>query len=419
MKHKDGHWIWVNDRGRVITHTADGQPLMMFGTHIDITERKQAEEALIVFRSIFDHSNEACAISDASGRLVYVNSAHVKLFGRSLEEAQSLNYRDYYPPESIVVLDELVAPLIERGESWEGELDVFDAAGRRFPLWERADSIRDSCGRLLYGFGLMHDVTKRRQMEELLACRAERDHHIAEIFQQTVMPRHIPILPASYEIGTRYRPALQEADVCGDFYDIFDLGNGDIGICIGDIAGKGLSAALRITAAKNMIRSYAFLYNNPSKVMSLVNDALCRDIAMENDMLTAFYAVLDTQNNTLTYSNAGHEPPLMRYSDGKAEPLKCGGPMFCGMRKQHYTEGRLSFQAGDVFVMVTDGITEASIDRRSDQFGTEGIIRCLSTNASASSEQIATAILEDATNFANGSLHDDASIVVITRVSDQ
>jgi sigma-B regulation protein RsbU (phosphoserine phosphatase) len=247
---------------------------------------------------------------------------------------------------------------------------------------------------------------------------AERDHHISEIFQQTVMPRNIPVLSTSYEIGTRYQPALQEADVCGDFFDIFDLGDGYIGISIGDIAGKGLPAAIRITAAKNMIRSYAFLYDNPAKVMSLVNDALSRDIAMENDMLTAFYAVLDTHNSTLTYSNAGHEPPLLRYSNGKVELLKLGGPMFCGMGKQHYSEGRLNLQEGDVFVMVTDGISEASIDRSSDQFGTEGIIHCLSTNASSPAEQIATAIIEDATNFAHGTLHDDASIVVIKKISD-
>jgi sigma-B regulation protein RsbU (phosphoserine phosphatase) len=297
MRHKDGHWVWIHDSGKIVTHTIDGKPLMMYGTHIDITQR-------------------------------------------------------------ILV-------------------------------------------------------------EETLARVAKRDHHIAEIFQQTAMPRHIPILPTSYEIGTRYQPALLEADVCGDFYDIFDLGDGNIGICIGDIEGKGLLAALRITAARNMIRSYAFLYDNPSKVMSLVNEALCRDIAMESDMLTAFYAVLDTHNHILTYSNAGHEPPLMRHSSGTVEPLKCGGSMFCGMSRQDYTECRVFLQPGDFFVMVTDGITEASMDRGSDQFGTEGIIRCLTTNASASSELIATAILEDATNFADGSLHDDAAIIVIKRVSDQ
>jgi serine phosphatase RsbU (regulator of sigma subunit) len=90
-----------------------------------------------------------------------------------------------------------------------------------------------------------------------------------------------------------------------------------------------------------------------------------------------------------------------------------GGPMFCGMEQQVYLEGIHTLQADDVFVTVTDGISEASIDRRAEQFGLEGIICCLSKNAVASAACIATAILDDATRFANGTLHDDASIVVI------
>ncbi|MCP4569193.1 MAG: PAS domain-containing protein, partial [FCB group bacterium] len=87
---------------------------------------------------------------------------------RTLEEARQVNYRDYYPPKSVEILNCEVAPALARGESWEGELDVFDASGRRFPLWERADSIRDAEGKMLYGFGLMHDFTKRKRVEEAL-----------------------------------------------------------------------------------------------------------------------------------------------------------------------------------------------------------------------------------------------------------
>lgn len=380
-----------------------------------ITKHKLAEENLRLFKAVCDQSNEACAISDVSGCLVYINKAHEKLFGRSLEEARKLNYRDYYPPESIEILNQQVAPLLERGESWEGELDVYDAAGRKILLWERADSIRDSSGKLLYAFGFMHDVTERKQTEKMLARAAERDHHIAEVFQQTVMPSQIPILPACYEISAKYLPALQEADVCGDFYDIFNLGEGDIGISFGDIVGKGLLAALRVTAAKHMIRSYAFLHERPSKVMGLVNEALCRDIAMENDMLTAFFAVLDTCNGIITYSNAGHEPGILRLANGDIAMLNLGGPMFCGMGKQVYLEARLNIQAGDVFVMVTDGISEANPNDFSKQFGAEGIIRCLNANAGASAEQIVAAISKDATDHANGKLRDDASILVIKK----
>jgi len=85
-----------------------------------------------------------------------------------LAAAQQHNYRDYYPPESIEILNNEVAPALERGESWEGELDVFDAAGRKFTLWERADSILDAKGQLMHGFGFMHDISDCKRAEEAL-----------------------------------------------------------------------------------------------------------------------------------------------------------------------------------------------------------------------------------------------------------
>jgi PAS domain S-box-containing protein len=145
-----------------------GSPIYLTGIAQDITERKQAEDALRLFKTVFDRSSEACAISDSAGRLIYINGAHVKLFGRMLEEAQNLNYREYYPPESIEILDQQVAPALARGESWEGDIEAVGADGRRFPLWERADSILDSKNTMVYGFGFMHDITERRQAEDAL-----------------------------------------------------------------------------------------------------------------------------------------------------------------------------------------------------------------------------------------------------------
>jgi sigma-B regulation protein RsbU (phosphoserine phosphatase) len=165
-----------------------------------------------------------------------------------------------------------------------------------------------------------------------------------------------------------------------------------------------------------MIRSYAFLYDQPAKVMSLVNDALCRDIAMENDMLTAFFAILDTKNGALTYSNAGHEPPILWNTDGNVKFLESGGPMFCGMGKQVYNEDCYTLKAGDIFVAVTDGITEAGTDKHSEQFGAEGIIRSLSAVASDLSERISATIIMDATEFANGALHDDATVLLVKKL---
>jgi PAS domain S-box-containing protein len=137
----------------------------------DITERKKAEEDLLLFKTIVETSHEPIAIADSEGDLIYINPAHENLFGRSLEEAKKMNYREYYPPESVEVINNISTPALTRGESWEGELDVFDVNGRRFPLWERADSILDEEGKMIYAFALMHDISERKEAEEELVIK--------------------------------------------------------------------------------------------------------------------------------------------------------------------------------------------------------------------------------------------------------
>jgi PAS domain S-box-containing protein len=131
IKGSEERWVW--ERGHVVPKQGS-ESTHLEGFISDITERKLAEEDLRLFKAIVENSSEAIAISDPEGILVYINEAHEKLFGRSLEEATQANYRDFYPPDSVEILNQEVAPALARGDSWEGELDVYDAAGRRFPL---------------------------------------------------------------------------------------------------------------------------------------------------------------------------------------------------------------------------------------------------------------------------------------------
>ena len=135
---------------------------------------------LRVFKTIADNSSEAIAISDSEGRLLYINHSHEMLFGRSLDEAKRLNYRDHYPPASIEILDREVAPALQRGESWEGRLEALDASGRCFLLWERADPIHDDEGNLLFAFGIMHDVAEEERKTKALLESEEHFRNLVE-----------------------------------------------------------------------------------------------------------------------------------------------------------------------------------------------------------------------------------------------
>jgi PAS domain S-box-containing protein len=165
---------WLAATVSFLEITPGGNPRFSYAA-TDITEIRQMQiklkktnEELDLFRKIVDASSEAIAISEPSGLLMYINPAHESLFGRSLDEARTLNYRDYYPPGSIDILENEVSPALARGDSWEGVLKVNRADGALFDLWERADSVRKEDGSLHYAFGFMHDETPRVNAEKQL-----------------------------------------------------------------------------------------------------------------------------------------------------------------------------------------------------------------------------------------------------------
>ncbi len=150
----DGSIRYIWDRGFPLINDEG----LFVGVAQDVTEHKREVDELLLFKRIAINSTEAIAISDCQGKLLFVNPAHETLFGCSLQEAQAHNYRDYYPPESVEILEREVAPILAKGGTWEGILDVLDASGRRFPLWERAESVCDAEGRFRMAFGYMHEI---------------------------------------------------------------------------------------------------------------------------------------------------------------------------------------------------------------------------------------------------------------------
>jgi PAS domain S-box-containing protein len=129
---------------------------------------RRREEELRLFEGVIGASREAIAVCNEEGRVVYVNSAHERLFGRSSEEVCGKTPEAWYTAESLEVLQRKVEPALTLGEGWEGELEGIDAEGRRFPLWHRADSLRNSRGELTHTFGLMHDESERKRAEQTI-----------------------------------------------------------------------------------------------------------------------------------------------------------------------------------------------------------------------------------------------------------
>jgi len=375
---------------------------------------RHAEEALAQSNErehrILESISDAFFSLDREWRFTYVNNGAERILLKSREELIGTTIWEQFPEAvgSIFQTEYERAMLGDTTVQFEGYYPPFAA-------WFEVLAYPYRGGLSVY----FRDCTERHLAHEASTRAAERIAHIADMLQSTLIPPLIPLQPAGYETAARYQPALTEAEVGGDFYDLFDLGDGKLGVVIGDIVGKGLPAAARVAAVRHTIRSYAFLDLSPSRVMTLVSDALFRNIQTENDMLTAFFAVIDIRTGGLTYANAGHEPPVIMRSNGQIEFLDTIGPMFNGMSRPKYPESELTLQPGDLILMITDGITEARKGDYSAFFGVEGIVGTLSRNVGASADEIAAKIFEDASSFADDVLRDDVAIVVIKSLNDK
>ncbi len=174
---KSGKPLLVEWHSRAIVK-ADGSLDYFFGVGIDVTERKKAQGHLRLFKSIIESSSEAIAIGNPDGQLVYVNPAYERLINFSLKDSRNTAFQDYFTEIAAETWKLDVLPALERGESWEGEMEMKDSEGAVFPVWKRVDSVRDSRGNILFNFSLLHDISERKRMWETLRKQWEEHQTI-------------------------------------------------------------------------------------------------------------------------------------------------------------------------------------------------------------------------------------------------
>jgi PAS domain S-box-containing protein len=174
---KSGQQLLVEWHSRAIVR-ANGSLDYVFGVGIDVTERKKAQGHLRLFKSIIESSEEAIFISNPNGEFIYINPAHERLFRRNFKEIKQLTLRDHFPRESLHILENEILGKIEQGQTWEGELELMDSQGTLFPVWQRIDAVRDTQGKVLFNFGLLHDISERKRMWETLRKQWEEQQMI-------------------------------------------------------------------------------------------------------------------------------------------------------------------------------------------------------------------------------------------------
>src|SRR5215218_771967 len=194
--------------------------------------------------------------------------------------------------------------------------------------------------------------------------RVEHELQVARSIQQASLPKEVPKLEG-WEIAPLYRPARE---VGGDFYDFLELADGHLGFVVGDATGKGVPAALVMTAARSMLRAVAQALgsSSPGEVLRRANDPLATDIPA-NMFVTCFYAILDPNSGSLSYANAGHDLPYI-HRNGDAEELRARGMPLGLMPAMSYEEKETILEAGEAALFYSDGLVEAH-DPEGEMFG--------------------------------------------------
>ncbi len=248
----------------------------------------------------------------------------------------------------------------------------------------------------------------------LEAARVQaREHAIAEQLQHALQPA-LPEYVRGLSIGRFTKPALDEAQIGGDFYDIFSLDKQLYAIVIGDVSGKGLAAAQQLALIRNSLRTVLYLYRSPAQAAAAVNA-----IVTAHDLLvgfvTAWVGVYDAVTGQITYCSCGHEPGLVRRAGGALEGLESTGSPLGVAENATYSETSVALFSGDHLLLYTDGISEAGPSRR-EMLGTEGLMRLFGTlpgGLGAQSE--AEALVSHVSAYTNGIFRDDVAVLLLRR----
>ena len=292
--------------------------------------------------------------------------------------------------------------------SMRGELQGIVCLGRRvggLPLGLEHDEFLSTLGNLAAA-ALEH---ARLFAERLSARRVEEELQLARTIQAGLLPRALPDTP-ELEIAAI---SLSSHEVGGDYYDVLTLADGDVRIAVGDVAGKGVPAALLMA---NVQASYRALRDEPDEVdlMTRLNR-----VTHENTDLPRYITFVSGRvglsEEALTYVNAGHNPPYLLRPGGQVESLCEGGLILGVFPLARYVSSRVAFRPGDLLVLYTDGVTEA-MNPEGDLFGEERLLQVLEESFGLGAGEVLARVQQAVDDFAAGApQRDDLTLLVVRR----
>jgi PAS domain S-box-containing protein len=398
----------------------------------DITDRKHAEQEIVRSRrslaDIISFLPDATFAINSDGVVITWNKAMEELTG--IPAASMIGKGDYeyslpfYGDRKPMLANLILMPEAEVESHYshvqrEGDTLVVDTfiqnlqgrSGRYF--WSKASPLYNPQGDVTGAIQTIRDITERREMEGRLA-RSNAELQIAADIQKSFMPEVIPQI-TRFDIAAR---TVMAKEVGGDFFDVIPfeiiaLDKGTLGLLIADVSGKGVPAALFMALCRIVVRVNALWHRDPAKAIYDSNNIITHD-SKSGMFVTLFFGTLNEKDRTLTYVNAGHNPPVVfRSRDRSLELLMPTGIVLGAVENREYFSRTLSIGPDDIIVMYTDGVTE-SINAQEELFGEDRLNAIIVNNARLSAKEIIDLILSSVQEFTGDvPQFDDITLMVI------
>lgn len=246
-------------------------------------------------------------------------------------------------------------------------------------------------------------------IERLEKARVDKELRTAADVQRTLLSRTTHAAPFCEAVGN----SLPCRAIGGDFFEFVPLPSGDVGVAMGDVAGKGPAAALLAALVQGMFAVEAPAASSPSETITRINRRLA-ERRLESRFATLVYGVL-SPDGRLAYSNAGHNPPAVLTQHGVAR-LTAGGPILGAFGDASFEQETVSLADGDTLVMFTDGVTEAR-NAAGEEFGEERLIACVEEEAGAPPSMLLQRIFSAVREFGHGVEQSDDVTAAVTRLT--
>jgi serine phosphatase RsbU (regulator of sigma subunit) len=238
--------------------------------------------------------------------------------------------------------------------------------------------------------------------------RQEKELETAREIQTRLIPTQLPQF-SDLQISASWQPAQA---VGGDYFDVIKLNDRRVAICIADVVGKGIAAALLMANVQSAVRAFATENAPPSEICDRLNRVLCNNLA-PGKFVTFLYCIVDTRAGTLTYSNAGHCFPLLARAAGPVAVLQENGLVLGIMPDARYVDSVESLESKDTLLLFTDGITEVT-NSAGEEFGEARLRTSLSTLVNSDVDDLPSKLMREVSLFCGRNFADDATVVLLS-----